>query len=106
MNLRAMRTLLFFDLPTITSTDRRNYRKFVKALKKHGFLMIQESVYVKMSMNQASVDSTMKLIKKQLPPEGNVAVMTVTEKQFASTEFLLGEFKTDVIESQEKYIEL
>ena len=44
MSYRYMRTLLFFDLPTYTQTDRRNYRKFIKLLKTNGCYMLQESV--------------------------------------------------------------
>ena len=32
-----MRMLVFFDLPTETSSDRRNYRRFRRFLVKNGF---------------------------------------------------------------------
>lgn len=40
-----MRSILMFDLPVLTATDRKNYRQFVKFLKQSGFIMFQESVY-------------------------------------------------------------
>ena len=40
-----MRVIVFFDLPTQTLEDKREYRKFRKFLIKKGVLMIQESVY-------------------------------------------------------------
>ncbi len=43
-----MRMLVFFDLPTLTKEDKRNYRQFRKLLIKNGFIMLQESVYCKM----------------------------------------------------------
>ena len=52
-----MRMILFFDLPTLTSKNRRDYRKFIKHIKKIGFYMIQESVYVKMSIDSQMVNS-------------------------------------------------
>ena len=45
---RFMRIMVFFDLPTITLEDRRNYTKFIKCLIKNGFIMLQESVYSKL----------------------------------------------------------
>lgn len=40
-NFRFMRMIVFFDLPTITTEDRRNYRLFRKMLIKNGFIMLQ-----------------------------------------------------------------
>ena len=39
-----MRILVFFDLPTETAKDRKNYSQFRKFLIKEGFIMMQESV--------------------------------------------------------------
>ena len=99
-----MRTLLFFDLPTLTSKDRREYRKFIKVLKTNGFYMIQESVYAKMSIDQAAADSTTRKLKSNVPPNGFIMSMTVTEKQFASIDILLGEYKTDVLTTDERTV--
>ena len=57
-----MRILVMFDLPMETSEERRNYRKFRKNLIKNGFIMMQESVYVKLVMNQGSADLVVKNI--------------------------------------------
>lgn len=103
---RYMRTLIFFDLPTLTATQRRNYRIFVKKIKALGFFMMQESVYSKMSINDQYVESTLKAIEQFLPNDGSIFALTVTEKQFASMKFLVGEFKTDVLVSDERIIEL
>lgn len=48
MNNRFMRVFVFFDLPTATAAERREYSRFRKSLIKEGFLMMQESVYVKL----------------------------------------------------------
>ena len=47
-----MRVIVFFDLPTQTLEDKREYRKFRKFLIKKGFLMMQESVYCRLVLNQ------------------------------------------------------
>lgn len=43
-----MRVMVFFDLPVITSANRKDYRDFHKYLIKTGFLMMQESVYCRL----------------------------------------------------------
>ena len=106
MGYRIMRMMLFFDLPSVTKVDKREYRNFVKFIKEHGFIRLQESVYVKLATNQTVVDSHIKLIKANLPKAGLIAVLTITEKQFNGIDFLSGNFSTDIIESDSKYIEL
>ena len=103
---RYMRTIIFFDLPTLTATQRRNYRTFVKKIKALGFFMMQESVYVKMSINDQYVESTLKSVRQFLPKEGSIFSLTITEKQFASMEFMVGAYKTEVLETDERIIEL
>lgn len=95
-----------FDLPTDTASERRAYRKFVKLLKEMGFIMFQESIYVKLSINEATVKSTAKVIQNNVPDKGLVSMLTVTEKQFGSIDYLLGSFETDIIDTDEKVIEL
>jgi CRISPR-associated protein Cas2 len=101
-----MRSLLFFDLPTLTATNRKNYRKFVKLLKRNGFYMLQESVYCKMSIDKQSADATLAKLKKEIPSDGNIMMLIVTEKQFASMNILLGESTSDVLSSTDRVIEL
>lgn len=101
-----MRTIVFFDLPVVKATQRREYRRFVKYLQKDGFIMLQESVYVKMSINQANVDMTLHSLQNHKPKEGSVAALTVTERQFAGMDFVVGEFTTDVVQTDQRYIEL
>lgn len=99
-----MRTILFFDLPTLTNGDRRNYRLFVKGLKTNGFYMVQESVYVKMSIDSQAMETTINRVKSILPPKGFVLALNITEKQFSSMQVLIGEFQTDVVNSDERII--
>lgn len=101
-----MRTILFFDLPSVTKTELKEYRKFVKFIKSKGFVMLQESVYTKLSLNETVVNATIRDIKAKLPRDGVVSVLTITEKQFASIQHLIGEVNMDVIVSDEKVIKL
>lgn len=106
MNYRYMRTLLFFDLPTLTSKNKKDYRKFVKDLKKCGFYRIQESVFVKMHINQQNADFTLNQVNGFKPSDGSIITLTITEQQFARMKILLGEIKTDVETSDERILEI
>ena len=75
-----MRIIVFFDLPTITLEDKRDYRDFRKFLIKKGFLMMQESVYCKLVLNQTVASSVLSSIRKHKPKSGLVQMIMVTEK--------------------------
>ncbi len=104
MSYRFMRIVVMFDLPTMTSEEKRNYRKFRQFLIKSGFVMMQESVYVKMVLNQSVANSLIDSVRKNKPPEGLVQLLTVTEKQFAKMEFITGEKNSEVLDSDERII--
>ena len=106
MNLRVMRVIVFFDLPITTIQGIRAYTKFRRFLLKDGFIMMQESVYVKLAMNQGSADLVVKSIRKICPEEGIVQVLQVTEKQFSKMEFLVGESQTEYVDNDERLLEL
>lgn len=67
-----MRVLVMFDLPTETSENRRNYTKFRKYLIKSGFMMMQQSVYVRLALNQTNAKGMIDSVKKNKPSEGLV----------------------------------
>ncbi len=101
---RFMRMMVFFDLPTLTLEDQRNYRKFRKTLIKNGFVMLQESVYCRM-MTSPSMESSIKnLIHSNKPSKGLVQMLMITEKQFVKMEYVVGENQSDVVDSEERVI--
>lgn len=104
MSYRFMRIIVFFDLPTETAAERRQYSRFRKMLIKNGFLMMQESVYCRMVLNLSVQKSVIDILEKNKPSSGLVQVLTVTEKQFAGMKYLIGEYKTDVIDSDERLV--
>lgn len=104
MSYRFMRIIVFFDLPTETAADRREYRTFRKLLIKNGFVMMQESVYCRMVLNGSVQKSVFDVIRKNKPKKGIVQILTVTEKQFASMAYITGASKTDVIDTDERLV--
>lgn len=99
-----MRVIVFFDLPTESLEDKRNYRKFRKFLIKGGFLMLQESVYAKLALNQTQVDQIISEVKKEKPQNGLVQILAVTEKQFSKMEHISGGINTNVINTDERLL--
>lgn len=101
-----MRSLVLFDLPVEKAAQRRAYTAFVKGLKKAGFYMLQESVYVKMDIDGQAAELTKGKVNKILPKEGFVAMLRITEKQFSSMDFLVGGCAGDVLSNDERIVEL
>lgn len=92
---RFMRLLVFFDLPVSTRKKRKDYTEFRRFLIKSGFSMLQYSVYSRATRNYDDARKYKRQIERNLPPEGNVRVMVVTEKQYEGMELLLGEKMKD-----------
>lgn len=104
MSFRYMRTIVLFDLPTITYTERKEYVRFRRFLIKSGFFMLQQSVYCKIVLNASVLSSVVESVKKNKPNAGLVQMLSVTENQFSKMETITGEFHTDVIDTEERLI--
>lgn len=99
-----MRIIVFFDLPTLTSKDMREYRRFRKYLLKTGFIMNQESVYSKLALNTTVANTIINNIKKNKPEEGLVQLLSVTEKQYSRMEFIVGSKKTGILDDDKRLV--
>lgn len=91
---RNMWILVFFDLPTETKQERKAYTNFRKALLKDGFTMFQFSIYLRHCSSRENKNVHVKRIKKLLPPNGNIGILSVTDKQFSMMEIFTGFRKT------------
>lgn len=99
-----MRIFVFFDLPMDTLEEKREYRKFRKALIKNGFIMMQESVYCKLMTTPLVENSVKNMIQMNKPSKGVVQTLVVTEKQFVKMEYVVGENKSDIIDNEDRVI--
>lgn len=106
MSYRYMRVIVMFDLPTETSMDRRHYRWFRKYLIDDGFVMMQESIYTKICINIHAVKQVELNIRKNKPPKGIVQVMSVTERQFAGMQIIVGELDNTYIQDDSRLVVL
>lgn len=106
MSYRFMRILVMFDLPVTASVERKEYARFRKYLIKSGFIMLQESVYCKLSPNSTLADAVIENVRKNKPEKGLVQVLRVTEKQYAKMEFIVGEGRSEVLSSDDRLVVL
>lgn len=101
---RFMRIVVMYDLPMLTSSERRSYRTFNKQLVLAGFIRLQYSVYTKLVLNRTQQLRYERLVERHKPPTGSLIMFTVTERQYANRTFLLGSEYSDVLQSDERLV--
>lgn len=88
---KFMRLLVFFDLPTTTAAERKEAAKFRKFLLDDGYHMVQYSVYARVCNGTDAVTKHELRLHSNLPKNGSIRLLTLTEKQYSSMKILLGE---------------
>ena len=86
-----MRLLVMFDLPMDSNIEKQEYRYFRKFLIENGFLMLQYSIYVRICTNQDMADNYMIKIEKNIPTDGSIRGLIITEKQYEKMKIFLGD---------------
>lgn len=82
-----------FDLPVDTKAARRNYALFRKFLLSDGFSLIQFSVYGRHCTSEENADVHIRRIERNIPPDGEVRVITVTDKQYERMRIFWGKIR-------------
>lgn len=106
MRERAMRLIVYFDLPVKTSDNRRQYSKFRKHLQMHGFIMMQKSVYSKIAVNASAAQAIKKDIMEHKPVSGNVQILSISEKQYQRIEVIVGESQHEIVDTMDRFVVL
>lgn len=101
-----MKIMVLFDLPVGSSAEIRAYTQFRKYLIKSGFMMLQESVYSKLALNQTACKSVIDNIKKNKPNQGLVQILAITEIQYSKMEIVVGEVESNVLCTDERLVVL
>ncbi|WP_236972650.1 CRISPR-associated endonuclease Cas2 [Membranihabitans marinus] len=91
-----MWVFVFFDLPTETKRERSVANKFRKKLMADGFTMFQFSIYLRCCPSIENAKVHVERTKKNLPSNGYVGILTVTDKQFGNMELFFGKRATAV----------
>ncbi|MCZ7586920.1 MAG: CRISPR-associated endonuclease Cas2 [Deltaproteobacteria bacterium] len=75
--------LVMFDLPVTTKKARKDYARFRRTLVEDGFTMLQFSVYARPSPSEENAEVHSKRVRANLPPRGQVRIISLTDKQYA-----------------------
>ncbi len=85
-----------FDLPMDTPKARNAYTRFRKLLLRQGFVMLQLSVYARHCASEEASIAQRKRVIESLPPDGQVRLLSVTDRQFGKMEVFFGEKREPV----------
>lgn len=94
---RAMWVFCFFDLPVTTPLLQKRANTFREQLKKLGFSMYQYSVYQRFCISREQADTQIRRVERLIPPEGHVAIMQVTDKQYGLILNLFGKAQSPMM---------
>ena len=89
----CIRMIVLFDLPVTTKAKMRAANQFRQFLLKDGYQMLQLSIYTRIIKGRDALEKHHKRLVAHLPEEGSIRCLSITEKQFASMEILVGEKK-------------
>ena len=93
---RTVWVIVMFDLPTDTKKARREYTKFRKRIMEDGFVMMQFSVYARHCASEENSYVHTGRVRESLPPDGEVRVITITDKQFGRMQVFYGKKRKEL----------
>lgn len=93
---RTMWLIVLFDLPTDSESARKRYTVFRKFLLRDGFGMLQYSVYGRYCSSRENTSVHVQRIKQNIPADGEVRVLTLTDKQFEKQRIFRGKKRVAV----------
>jgi CRISPR-associated protein Cas2 len=80
---------VMFDLPVEDTEARREYTRFRSRLLAQGFSMLQYSIYARYFPSEEASLAHRRRVRAALPPEGQVRLLSVTDRQFGKMEVFL-----------------
>ncbi|WP_419176460.1 CRISPR-associated endonuclease Cas2 [Desulfosediminicola sp.] len=101
--LNSMWIVVMFDLPTTSKEERSQYSRFRKGLLANGYLMMQYSIYIRHCSSDENATVHINRVKHNLPPDGEVRIIKITDKQFGKIEVFFGK-KRKKVESAPKQL--
>ena len=100
-----MWVMAMFDLPVDTKAARKRYAQFRKCLLEDGFTMMQFSVYIRHCPSEENATVHVQRIERKVPTDGQVRILTFTDKQFERMRVFWGKTRI-AVESPGKQLEL
>ncbi|MBX3728282.1 MAG: CRISPR-associated endonuclease Cas2 [Candidatus Sumerlaeia bacterium] len=99
---RIVWLFVLFDLPTGTPEARKEYARFRKLLLDEGFTMAQFSVYVRSHPSEERARVIEQRIRTNLPPDGEVRILQITDLQFSRMQIFHGKKPRPVEEAPQQ----
>ena len=90
---RIMWIMVLFDLPVVTEKERKRAAKFRSLLLDNSFEMVQFSVYMRSCPSKEHVERMVKLIENNMPEDGKVDIISITDKQYENIVTIRGSNK-------------
>lgn len=84
--------IVFFDLPVKEKSAQKAAAKFRSFLVKDGYQMLQYSVYCRVCNGYDTVKTHKQRLNNNLPANGSIRLLVITEKQYESMQILLGNY--------------
>lgn len=89
--------MILFDLPIVTRNEKKEYVQFRDWLIKDGFIMFQESIYVRHCQSMEDTDKHIKRVENFIPSAGHIAILYLTDKQYGNMRIYHGATRRKVI---------
>ena len=96
--------MVMFDLPVVSTEEKRQYTRFRKYLLREGFLQLQFSVYAKFCASRENAQKYLNHLKAAVPPGGKVRLLMITDKQFGDMVSLYGKKIEEVEKKPEQLL--
>jgi CRISPR-associated protein Cas2 len=87
---KAMWVFVGFDIPTLTKIDMKRANRFRKDLLDLGFSRFQLSFYTYYVPSKQRAETIARKVESKVPPNGNVSIFFITDRQFAMTRTFYG----------------
>lgn len=80
-----------FDLPSVSTGEKRAHAKFRSGLLRLGLMMLQWSMYARAYPNEAASETARSVIAASVPRGGRVRLFSITDRQFEKMVCIDGE---------------
>lgn len=101
---RSMWLIAMFDLPMLTKTEKKRYTDFRKLLLREGFTRLQLSVYARHFYTEDAADKIRRRISAQVPSDGQVRLLVVTDRQFGKMDVFYGKKRENAERKPKQYL--
>ena len=101
---RGMWLFAMFDLPVTTKAARRRCAQFRSLLLQEGFTMMQFSVYARYCVSEEAGEAFRRRIRSDLPDEGHIRLLMVTDRQFGKMEVFHGKTRAESEDEPEQLL--